>query len=116
MILENHENNQQPQEDQYKIQLGISTQNFTYKPNPTEIRKIQFRNESITVNDMANLIKEGFCFSHSFNTQQQIYGLGEKILNNFSMTNYLWIDIDKSVCSLKSFYHQLKHKPTIDNP
>jgi hypothetical protein len=113
MTFENNENNQQPQENQYKLQLGISTKNFTQKPNPTEIRKIQFRKESITVNEMANLIKEGYCFSHNFNTQQQVYGLHEKTINAFDYTNYLWLDIDNSAHNLESFYHQLNHKPTI---
>lgn len=69
MILNNYENNQQPQENQYKLKLGISTKNFLQKPSPTEIRRIQFRKESIRVNEMASLIKEGYCFSHCFNTQ-----------------------------------------------
>ena len=113
MILIQNENNQQSQENEYKIELGISTNYFTQKPTPTEIRRIQFRKESITVNEMTNLIKEGYCFSHCFNTPQQTYGLHEKTINNFSGTNYLWIDIDQSVCSLESFYDQLKHKPTL---
>lgn len=113
MILENNENNQQPQKNQFQLQLGISTNYFTHKPTPTEIRRIQFRKESITVNEMVNLIKGGYCFSHCFNTQQQTFGLHEKTINNFDYTNYLWIDIDKSACSLESFFNQLKHKPTL---
>ena len=113
MILIQNENNQQPQENQYKIQLGISTKNFQQKPTPTEIRKIQFRKESISVNEMANLIKQGYCFSHNFHTQHEVYGLHEKTIHNFDYTNYLWLDIDKCDMDLKSFYDQLKHKPTL---
>lgn len=113
MILEHYENHQQPQENQYKIQLGMSKQNFQQKPLGTEIRKIQFRKESITIQEMAERIKQGHCFSHNFNTQQQVYGLKEKTINNFDYTTYLWLDIDKSDLDLKSFYNQLKHKPTI---
>ena len=42
MIFIQNENNQQPQENQFQLQLGISTKNFQQKPTPTEIRKIQF--------------------------------------------------------------------------
>ncbi len=58
MILTQNKNNQQPQENQYKIEFGISTKNFQQKPTPTEIRKIQFRKKSIAVNEMANLINK----------------------------------------------------------
>lgn len=112
MLLE-YENHQQPQENQYKLQLGISTKNFTQKPLGTEIRKIQFKKESITIQEMAERIKQGYCFSHNFNTQQQVYGLREKTINAFDCTNYIWIDIDKCDMDLKSFYDQLNHKPTI---
>jgi hypothetical protein len=113
MILIQNENNQQPQENQFQLQLGISTQNFSQKPTGNEIRKIQFSKESFSIPEMVEKIKEGYCFSHCFNAQQQVYGLREKSINNFSGTNYLWIDIDKCDTDLKSFYHQLNHKPTI---
>ena len=100
MIFIQNENNQQPQENQFQLQLGISTKNFQQKPTPTEIRKIQFSKESFSIPEMVEKIKEGYCFSHNFNTQKQVYGLREKNINNFSGTNYLWIDIDQSVCNL----------------
>jgi hypothetical protein len=113
MILENNENHQQTQENQYKLQLGISTKYFFQKPIGNEIRKIQFRKKSLSVNEMAEMIREGYCFSHNFNTQHQVYGLREKTINNFDFTNYIWIDIDKCDQDLKSFYNKLRHKPTI---
>ena len=73
MLLENFENNQQPKEGHYQIQLGISTKNFQQKPTPTEIRKIQFSKESFSIPEMVEKIKQGHCFSHNFNTQQLVY-------------------------------------------
>lgn len=113
MNLENNENHQHTQENEYQIKLGVSTKNFAQKPTGTEIRKIQFRNESLSIQEMVELIKQGYCFSHTFNTQQQVFGLKEKTINKFDLTNYLWIDIDKSSLDLNSFYDQLKHKPTM---
>jgi hypothetical protein len=41
----------------------------------------------------------GICFSHHFNTQQQVFGLREKLLNNFDFSNYLlWILITHTKC------------------
>jgi hypothetical protein len=113
MLLVNYENNQQPKESQYQIQLGISTQNFSQKPNGTEIRKNLFIKESFSIPEMVEKIKQGHCFSHNFNTQQLVYGLSVKTINNFDHTSYIWIDIDKSNCDLKTFYYHLQHKPTI---
>ena len=113
MLLENYENHQHTQENEYQIQLGISTQNFSQKPTGNEIRKIQFSKESFSIPEMVEKIKQGHCFSHNFNTQQLAYGLSLKTINNFDHTSYIWIDIDKSNCDLKTFYDHLQHKPTI---
>ena len=114
MILQHDEtNHQHTQENEYRIEVGVSTMNFPLKPSGTEIRKIQFRKENLSIHEIAEMIKGGYCFSHCFNTQQQVYGLREKTLDNFDYTNYLWIDIDKSNQDINSFYNQLKHKPTI---
>ncbi len=73
MLLENYENHQHTQENEYQIQLGISTQNFSQKPTGNEIRKIQFSKESFSIPEMVEKIKQGHCFSHNFNTQQLVY-------------------------------------------
>jgi hypothetical protein len=66
MLLENYENHQHTQENEYQIQLGISTQNFSQKPTGTKIRKIQFSKESFSIPEMVEKIKYGYLLFLSF--------------------------------------------------
>lgn len=74
---------------------------------------IQYKRERLTISEICEKIQSGYCFTHIFNSLNEVYGLREKTLNNFLKTNYIWIDIDNAPLDIHKLYSSLTNNPTI---
>lgn len=94
----------------FSYEMGVSTQSYTQKPNFKNVR-YNIR-ENVNKDEMIKLIKQGYCFSHSFNVNGE-FGNKEKTINNFKQTNYIWFDFDDCIDDINNIYQRLTYKPNI---
>ena len=59
------------------------------------------------------MIKEGYCFCHSFKTKGLLFGLSEKNDANFLSADMVFVDIDDSDIEMNDFVDCLVKKPTL---
>lgn len=91
-------------------ELGVSTLNYTTKPNFKNVRyKIR---ENLSVSEWVQLIRSGYSFTHSFHVSAE-YGNKEKTIANFKQTNFIWFDFDNCIDSINNVYQKLTFKPNI---
>lgn len=91
-------------------EMGVSTMSYTQKPNFKNVR-YNIR-ENVNKDEMKELIKQGYCFSHSFHVNGE-FGNKEKTINNFKQTNYIWFDFDDCIDDINNIYQRLTYKPNI---
>lgn len=113
MILENEKQNNNQEGTEFKLELGISTTNFSSKPLKSEIPKLKFSKEEISINDFIGKIKLGYVFTHKFQTKGNVFGISQKTDANFTSANLIWIDVDDAPFGLESAIDKLSFKPTI---
>lgn len=95
----------------FKItKLGVSTINYTTKPNFKDVKYKTL--ENVSIDDWIRLIRSGHSFTHSFHVTGE-YGNKEKTIDNFKQTNYIWFDFDDCVDSVNNIYQKLDYKPNL---
>lgn len=113
-MINNDENN-------IKLRIGISTIGFKEKPkkesddknDPLLTKNIKFSIQSITLDDFALRIMNGYSFCQYFETGKEIFGNWGKTYENFRSAQFLWLDFDHSFENIYSAYNKLTYKPTI---
>lgn len=90
--------------------LGVSTMNYTTKPNFKNVRYNV--KENLSIDEWVQLIRSGYSFTHSFDVSAE-YGNKEKTLANFKQTNFIWFDFDDCADSINKVYKKLTYKPNI---
>lgn len=99
-------------QDSKKFEVSISTQSYSDK-NLIKWNSVEYKRQSITVEEFARLIKEGCCFCHSFKTKGLLFGLSEKNDANFLSADMVFVDIDDSDIEMNDFVDCLVKKPTL---
>lgn len=95
------------------INLSLSTQSYKIKPSNEEISKMQFTNTNISIEVFAELIKNGYNFTHQFTTTNPTFSIKEKIKNNYKSTQIVCLDIDNGNKPFNEFICKLTYQPTI---
>lgn len=99
-------------QDSKKFEISISTKAYSDK-NLIKWNSVEYQRQSITVEEFALLIKEGYCFCHSFKTNGILFGLSEKKDANFLSADMVFVDIDDSDIEMNDFVDCLVMKPTL---
>ena len=96
----------------YRFWVSISKQKFDHKPNrQTEVGKITFTRIYPTVENFAELIAKGYCYTTVFNSAT--FTMGEKTDKNFSYSSFVSIDVDHSDSDMCSMIDGLEYKPSL---
>lgn len=99
-------------QDSKKFEISVSTQSYSDK-NLIKWDSVEYQRQSITVEEFALLIKEGYCFCHSFKTNGILFGLSEKKDANFLSADMVFVDIDDSDIVMNDYVGRLSKKPTL---
>lgn len=99
-------------QDSKKFEISISTKAYSDK-NLIKWNSVEYQRQSITVEEFALLIKEGYCFCHSFKTNGILFGLSEKKDANFLSADMVFVDIDDSDIVMNDYMGRLSKKPTL---
>lgn len=99
-------------QDSKKFEISISTKAYSDK-NLIKWNSVEYQRQSITVEEFALLIKEGYCFCHSFKTNGILFGLSEKKDANFLSADMVFVDIDDSDIVMNDYVGRLSKKPTL---
>ena len=92
--------------------ISVSLNKYSDK-NCIKWQTMQYAKRHLTIDELIELIKEGYCFCHCFHTRSNAFGLNEKTDTNFREANMVFVDIDDSIISMSDFITKLSHKPTI---
>lgn len=92
--------------------ISVSLNKYSDK-NCIKWQTMQYAKRHLTIDELIELIKEGYCFCHCFTTQSDIFGLRDKTDYNFKEANMVFVDIDDCIISMSDFVTKLSHKPTI---
>ena len=95
-----------------KFEISISTQAYLNK-NSIKWNSVKYQRQSITLEEFSSLIKDGYCFCHSFKTKGLLFGLSEKKDVNFLSADMVFVDIDDSDIEMDDFVDCLSKKPTL---
>lgn len=97
--------------DYFKFKLSISTENFTHKPESSEISKIKYNFVELDCKEIIYLLKKGYSFTHVF-TDNTTFTQKEKTINNFKYTHFVAVDVDDSGIDMKEYISNLEYTPT----
>lgn len=95
-----------------RYNISVSLDRYTDKNN-IKWQTVRYKQWYLTIEEFTNLIRQGYCFCHCFNTRSSVFGLGEKTDNNFKEANMVFVDVDDSIISMDDFITKLSHKPTL---
>lgn len=95
-----------------KFRLSVSIQKYADK-NDIPWNTVNYSQRELTVDELVELVKQGYCFCHCFKSKDQVMRQSEKRDNNFISGQVVFIDIDNSEISLHEFLECLTMKPTI---
>ena len=99
-------------QDSKKFEISVSTQSYSDK-NLIKWDSVEYQRQSITVEEFTKLIREGYCFCHSFKTNGILFGLSEKKDAKFLSADMVFVDIDDSDIEMNDFVDCLVKKPTL---
>ena len=95
-----------------KINLSVSLNFYTDK-NLIKWNQVNYSEQSISIEEFINLIKEGYCFCHVFNHTSNILTQREKTKANFKQADCIYIDIDDCTIEMNDYINKLSILPTI---
>jgi len=95
------------------IRLSISKQSYKTKPKPVQISKMVFEESTINLPIFAELIRNGYSYTHIYNISASTFTTSEKTIKNFKETSIISIDVDNANKSLNDFVGSLTYIPTI---
>ena len=96
-----------------QIALGVSTTHYTGKCS--EWGKLRYTTHNLDINGLVEKIKQGYCFTHTFNSisADGTWGCKEKTIKNFKSTSTIFIDVDNSSITATNFFASVSPQPTI---
>lgn len=93
------------------IDVSISELNYEKKPLSDDIRMMTFKKETLSVDELATLISEGYSFCSIFNKEE--FGISDKRDSNYQYTQVIAVDIDHSPLTFDEALKKVKTIPTI---
>lgn len=93
------------------IDVSISELNYEKKPQGDDIRMMTFKKETLSVDELATLISEGYSFCSIFNKEE--FGTKDKTNANYQYTQIIAVDIDHSPLTFDEALKKVKTIPTI---
>ena len=93
------------------IDVSISELNYDKKPQGDDIRMMTFKKETLSVDELATLISEGYSFCSIFNKEE--FGISDKRDSNYQYTQVIAVDIDHSPLTFDEALKKVKTIPTI---
>lgn len=93
------------------IDVSISELNYDKKPQGDDIRMMTFKKETLSVDELATLISEGYSFCSIFNKEE--FGISDKRDSNYQYTQVISVDIDHSPLTFDEALKKVKTIPTI---
>lgn len=93
------------------IDVSISELNYEKKPQGDDIRMMTFKKETLSVDELATLISEGYSFCSIFNKEE--FGISDKRDSNYQYTQVIAVDIDHSPLTFDEALKKVKTIPTI---
>lgn len=93
------------------IDVSISELNYNKKPQGDTIRMMTFKKETLSVDELATLISEGYSFCSIFNKEE--FGTTDKTNANYQYTQVIAVDIDHSPLTFEEALKKVKTIPTI---
>ena len=97
--------------DDFNFEVSYSDSNYNAKPTSEEIKHMHFIHCKTNVNEFADKISNGYSYCSVFNKNE--FGIHLKRDSNFSFTQVISVDIDKTTISLNEALKRLKTKPTM---
>lgn len=94
-----------------KYEIGISEKHYQCKPSKTEWSKQVYHKQSITIEELRQLISLGYNFCHIFGDERVT--IKSKTNDNFKSANLIFIDVDNSNISMAEYVEKLSNKPTL---
>ena len=89
-----------------KFDLCVSVDNYTHKPTRKECSKIRFETRNVDMNEMQNLIGQGFAYT---SLMRDNWRCGD----NFVCSHTLTFDVDHSKISMNQYISNISIKPTL---
>lgn len=95
--------------------ITVSTMGFEKKPQPNEMRKIEYIRKNLSIDEIAEHIKNGHVLSANFTEDDStIIRQTQRCYENFISTSMIMIDLDGEVeLELNELIENLKIKPSI---
>lgn len=99
---------------QHTLEVSLSLQKYECKPAKSQISKISWKPSTITINELANGLKQGqtICPICLTDANGMITAKCRKNAN-FVKTYYIGIDVDNEIRSMQDFVSTLNYQPTI---
>ena len=97
--------------DDFNFEVSYSDSNYNAKPTSEEIKHMHFIHCKTNVNEFADKISKGYSYCAVFNKNE--FGIHLKRDSNFSFTQVISVDVDKTTISLNEALKRLKTKPTM---
>ena len=95
-----------------KFPLSVST--IAYQGKCSNWGKVCYRTEQVDIDQMAEYVKQGYCFTHTFKTTgSREFSTSQKTIANFDQTNMVFIDVDDSPISAPTFYQSISDPPSL---
>lgn len=96
----------------YTFEVSLSNQNFTHKPDrATEIPKLTFSQTTTTIDEFADAITQGFCYTPVYSLST--FSMANKTDANYVYSSFVSLDFDHSKTSMSNMVEALEYKPTI---
>lgn len=95
-----------------KFALSVSALTYEDK-NSISWGAVKYSRKELTVNEFAELVKQGHCFCHCFTTANKDFTIKEKRDENFASARMVFIDIDDAEMPMGEFLARLRRKPTV---
>lgn len=100
-------------EHNFIFDLSVSQERYANKCS--DWGKVKYRTLKLDIDGLANYIREGYCFTHTFTKigSDGYFTCKEKTTANFNHTNTIFIDVDDSNKNAIEFYNTVSPQPTI---
>lgn len=95
----------------YKFTTNISLE--AYETKPANIWAIQYRKQTLTINEFADRITGGYCFCGLFHHQGDIMTATDRKKTNFIKSYYIGVDCDDMKINMTDFVSTLSTPPTV---
>ena len=100
-------------EETFRFDLSVSQERYAGKCS--DWGKVKYRTLTLDIDALADYIRKGYCFTHTFNNvgSDGSFSCKEKTIANFNHTNTVFIDVDDSSRTANDFYNTISPQPTL---